>query len=139
MPLDSSLVGRTFPETAPHTVTRDSLDQFSTATAGAPGADVAPPTYPIVLAFEAMQTFLDAEQVELHRIIHGEQRFAHVRPIRLGDVLTAQLSVASLRSIGGNDLVGTRSTVTDADGQLVCTATATLVHRGAEAESEEQA
>ena len=48
-----------------------------------------------------------------------------------GDVLSATLSVASLRQIGGNDIIGTTSELTDADGALVCTAQATLVHRGA--------
>lgn len=135
MPLDPSLVGRAFPPTAAHTVSRESVDRFAAATGGpGPDPDAVPPTYPIVLAFEAMQSFLDAVGVELKRIVHGEQKFAYARPVRVGDVLTAQLEVASLRSIGGNDLVGTTSTVTDADGQLVCTASATLVHRGAEEE-----
>lgn len=135
MSLDQSLVGRAFPPTGAHVVTPESVARFAAATGG-PGPDpaLAPPTYPIVLAFEAMQTFLDAVQVPLHRIVHGEQRFAYVRPVHVGDVLTAQLEVSSLRSIGGNDLVGTTSTVTDADGEVVCTASATLVHRGADEE-----
>lgn len=137
MPLDASLVGRTFPPTAAHPVTQESVARFAAATGG-PRSEPGhlPPTYPIVLAFEAMQTFLDAVGVELQRIVHGEQRFAYVRPLRVGDVLQAQLEVRSLRRIGGNVLVGTASTVTDADGSLVCTATATLVHRGETDEEE---
>ena len=68
--------------------------------------------------------------LELHRIVHGEQRFAYERPIVPGDVLTATLVVSSLRQIGGNDIMGTTSEITDADGVLVCSAGATLVHRG---------
>ena len=41
------------------------------------------------------------------------------------------LTVASLRQIGGNDIVGTVSEFRDAAGALVCTAGATLVHRAA--------
>jgi acyl dehydratase len=89
-----------------------------------------PATFPIVMAFEAMNAFLDDVGVELHRIVHGEQRFAYERPIEVGDELTATLSVASLRQIGGNDIIGTRSEIRDAGGELVCTTTATLVHRG---------
>ena len=44
-------------------------------------------------------------------------------------MLTATLTVAALRQIGGNDIIGTPSAITDADGALVCTAKATLVHR----------
>jgi acyl dehydratase len=47
-----------------------------------------------------------------------------------GDVLTATLTVASLRQIGGADILGTRSEITDADGSVVCTTSATLVHSG---------
>ncbi len=49
-----------------------------------------------------------------------------------GDVLTATLTVSGLRQIGGNDIISTTSEVTDADGALVCTTGATLVHRAAE-------
>ena len=129
MPLDQTLVGRTFPPTSPHRVTEESVAAFAAATGGALEPGEVPATYPIVIAFEAMQTFLDAEQVELHRIVHGEQRFSYMRPVAVGDTLTATLEVASLRQIGGNDIIGTRSTLTDADGEVVCTATATLVHR----------
>ena len=43
-------------------------------------------------------------------------------------MLTATLTVDSLRQIGGADIIGTTSAVADADGALVCTAKATLVH-----------
>ena len=74
-----------------------------------------------MLAFDAMNAFLEAEQVDLSRIVHGEQKFAYERPVAPGDVLTATLTVASLRQIGGNDIIGTTSEITDADGALVCT------------------
>ncbi|WP_372736458.1 MaoC family dehydratase N-terminal domain-containing protein [Nocardioides sp.] len=132
MPVDPSLVGRTFPPTAPHEVTEEALAEFA-AGLGATYDGTAPPTYPIVLAFEAMNAFLEAEHVDLFRIVHGAQEFAYQRPIVPGDVLTATLSVASLRQIAGNDIIGTTSVVTDASGALVCSTSATLVHRGAEA------
>ena len=129
MPVDQSLVGREFPPTTPREVTPDEAGAFASALGGEPGDTVAP-TYPIVLAFEAMNAFLAAEQIDLFRIIHGEQRFAYERPIRLGDRLSATLTVASLRQIGGADIIGTTSAIHDADGALVCTAKATLVHTG---------
>ena len=73
-----------------------------------------------MLAFDAMNAFLEAEALDLFRIVHGEQKFAYERPVVPGDVLTATLTVASLRQIGGNDIIGTTSEVTDADGALVC-------------------
>ena len=130
MPVDQSLVGRTFPPTAAHEVTEDRLRDFADAVGESYDGSTAPPTYPIVLAFDAMQAFLASEQIDLFRIIHGEQRFAYERPIRVGDTLTATLTVASLRQIGGADIIGTTSAINDADGVLVCTAKATLVHTG---------
>ncbi len=133
MPVDPTLVGRSFPPTGPHVVEDGRVREFAAATGTPYDGGAAPATYPIVLAFEAMNAFLEAEQVELFRIVHGEQRFAYTRPIVAGDVLTATLTVASLRQIGGNDIIGTTSEITDDSGALVCTTGATLVHRGPEA------
>lgn len=130
MPIDQTLVGRSFPPTAPYAVSDEALREFVIATGGTYDGGAAPATYPIVLAFSAMNAFLEAEQVDLFRIVHGEQRFTYQRAIEPGDVLTATLSVASLRQIGGADIIGTSSVITDQTGAEVCTGTATLVHRG---------
>ncbi len=134
MPLDQTLVGRSFPPTSPRTVTEPDVQRFATAIGDPESATdgAVPLTYPIVLAFEAMNAFLAAEQVELSRIVHGEQRFAYARPLQIGDTLTATLTVSSLRQIGGNDIIGTASEVRDAAGDVVCTTSATLVHRAGE-------
>ena len=133
MPVDQSLVGKAFPPTEPFTVTAEHVQAFVESVGGEYDGGPAPATYPIVVAFDAMNDFLEAEQVDLFRIVHGEQRFAYERPVVPGDVLTARLTVASLRQIAGNDIIGTSSEVTDADGALVCSTSATLVHRGADA------
>lgn len=130
MPVDQSLVGRQFPPTRPYAVSEEGLREFAAATGGE-YAGRAPATYPIVLAFDAMNAFLESEGVELARIVHGEQKFAYERPIVAGDVLTATLTVSGLRQIAGNDIINTSSEITDDAGSLVCTASATLVHRGA--------
>jgi acyl dehydratase len=116
-------------------VSAEKVREFLAATSGPERAasyagGAAPATFPIVLAFDAMNAFLEAESVDLFRIVHGEQRFSYQRPVVPGDVLSATLTVASLRQIGGNDIVGTRSDITDASGAIVCTTSATLVHRG---------
>ena len=131
MPIDPSLIGRTFPPTRPHEVTESGVRSFAESTGATYAGGPAPATYPIVLAFEAMNAFLEAESVDLFRIVHGEQKFSYERPVVPGDVLTATLRVATLRQIGGNDIIGTTSEITDPDGTLVCSTSATLVHRGA--------
>jgi acyl dehydratase len=132
VPVDQSLAGRTFPPTAPHEVTEDSLSAFAAAT-GTPYAagGPAPATYPIVVAFAAMQELMAEPSVgiELHRVVHGDQRFVHERPVVAGDRVRAELTVEGVRQIAGADIIATTSAITDVDGTLVCTARATLVHR----------
>jgi acyl dehydratase len=133
MPVDQSLVGRSFPPTPPFEVTEERLRAFAAATGSSYDGGPAPATFPIVLAFDAMNAFLESESIDLFRIVHGEQKFAYERPVVAGDVLTAALSVVSLLQIGGNDILGTASEITDATGALVCSTSATLVHRGPDA------
>jgi len=129
MPVDQSLVGRTFPPTRPYVVSEEKVREFVIATGGEYAGGPAPATFPIVLANDSMNAFLDAEAIDLFRIVHGQQSFAYERPVVPGDVLTATLTVSSLRQIAGNDIIGTTSEITDDTGAVVCSAAATLVHR----------
>lgn len=133
--VDSTLVGRTFPPTAPYVVTEERLAEFAAAT-GTPYAEhgPAPTTFPIVVAFAAMRALMDDPGVgiALHRVVHGEQRFSYTRPVVAGDVLVATLTVDSLRQLGGADIIGTRSEIVDEAGAPVVSAYAVLVHRGGE-------
>jgi acyl dehydratase len=133
VPLDPDLAGRSFGPTPGYDVTEDSVRAFAAST-GTPyrAGDPAPVTYPIVVAFEAMTALMADPSVgiRLQNVVHGEQRFGYTRPVRVGDRLTATLSVQSVRSIAGADIITTSSAIADADGALVCTAKATLVHRG---------
>lgn len=128
MPIDDSLVGRAFPPTDPYPVTEEAVSAFAAAV-GTPATPV-PPTFPIVIVMPALLRLLEAEQVELARIIHGDQKFAYERPVAVGDELTATLAITGVRRIGGNDIVRTSAQVTDAAGALVCRTSSTLVHRG---------
>jgi acyl dehydratase len=132
MAVDPSLVGRTFPPTEPYTVSREKILEFARATGSTYDGGAAPVTFPIVVAFAAMTGLMEDPSVgiALHRVVHGEQRFTYTRAIVEGDELSATLSVDTLRQIGGADIIGTRSQIVDANGEPVCTAYATLVHRG---------
>ena len=135
MGVDASLVGRSFPPTAPYLVTEERLAEFAAATGAEYAGGPAPATFPIVVAFRAMRDLMDDPSVgiALHRVVHGEQRFSYTRPVVAGDLLTAALTVDTLRQIGGADIIGTRSEITDEDGSHVVTAYAVLVHRGEDA------
>jgi hypothetical protein len=131
MPVDASLAGRTFPPTEPYAVSAAKIEEFAAATGSQYAEGSAPATFPIVVAFRAMTDLMNDPTVgiELHHVVHGEQRFSYQRPVVAGDTLTATLTVESLRQIGGADIIGTRSEITDETGELVVTAYATLVHK----------
>ena len=73
MPVDESLVGRVFPPTTPYTVSEAKVREFLAATGEQYDGGPAPATFPIVLAFDAMNAFLESEKIDLYRIVHGEQ------------------------------------------------------------------
>jgi hypothetical protein len=140
MAVSPDLAGRTFPPSEPYTVSREKIREFCVAI-GAEAGDEAPPTFPIVVAFEAMQRLMTDPDVgiELHNVVHRDQAFEQVRPVLAGDALTATLTVESTRRAAGTDLIATRTEITDADGELVSTARATLAHRASgEAERAEK-
>ena len=148
MAVNPELQGRVFPPTAPYLVGREKIREFSRAVlstnpinfdveaAKAAGhADlVAPPTFPVVVQ-EATLAQLLAEPdagIDFSRVVHGEQRFTYTRAIVAGDELTATLTVSSVKSLGGHNMVTADSEIVDANGEHVVTAISTLVVRGDE-------
>jgi len=91
------LAGRTFVSPAPYTVSREKIADFCGAVGADPidGGETAPVTFPIVVAFAAMTQLINDPDIgiQLHNVVHGEQRFDQARPIRAGDELTATLTV----------------------------------------------
>jgi acyl dehydratase len=146
MALDRSLVGRSYPPSAVYEVGRAKLAEFAAAVgatdpvhtdveaARAAGhADViAPPTFAIVVSLEAAMAVLDDPDVALDygRVVHGEQKFTHHRPVRAGDRLVATTTIDAARTVAGNDLLTARVDVATEDGEAVCTSTSMLVARG---------
>jgi acyl dehydratase len=146
MALDAGLVGRSYPPSAVYEVGREKIAEFATALgdpdplyrdpvvarrAGHPDV-IAPPTFAIVLSLGAGNVVVEDPDVgiDYSRVVHGEQRFTHHRPIRAGDRLVAAASIDAVRSVAGNDMLTTRVDLTTEDGEPVCTTTSMLVARG---------
>ena len=133
MPLDPSLAGRAFAPTAPYTVSREKIAEFTTAIGADPidGGETAPLTFPIVIAFGAMTQLMTDPDVgiELHNVVHGDQRFEQQRPIRAGDRLSCVVTIDGIREMGGSEILTTRADVHAADGEPVVTAWCSLVIR----------
>ncbi len=146
MPVNESFIGRSYPPTPTYRVSREKIREFANAindqnpayhdveAARALGhADVvAPPTFAIVLSLPAGAQFIaDPEAgVDYSRVVHGEQRFVHTRPIVAGDELQVTLTVENIRVAAGNELITNKSEVKTVDGELVTTAYGVIVVRG---------
>jgi acyl dehydratase len=144
--VDPSVIGRTYPATEPYRVSREKIAEFADAIndpnpmyrdpaaaqrAGYPDV-IAPPTFPIILTLAAgRQAILDPQlKIDYARVVHGEQRFVHNRPVHAGDELQVVVSIEDVRTAAGNDIVTTRGDVSTPDGEHVLTAYSTIVARG---------
>lgn len=94
---------------------------------------VAPATYPAVLQDRALELLLSdgGTVIERKQVLHADERFTYTRPIVAGDELSAELEVTSVRLVRGNAILQAATNVTDAAGEPVVTATATLLIGGA--------
>jgi acyl dehydratase len=148
VPVNPELQGRVFPPVAPYLVGREKIREFARAVfatnpinhdpdaARAAGqADiVAPPTFAVVVQESTLAQLLAEPDsgIDFSRVVHGDQRFSYTRPIVAGDELTATLTIASVKTLGGHSMVTAESEIVDASGAHVVTATSTLVVRGDE-------
>lgn len=146
MAVNPELVRVVFPPTPPYLVGREKVREFARAVfaddpqhvdpeaARALGYSdvVAPPTFAIVIQDLTVQQLLaePGSGIELHRLIHAEQRFAYSRPIVAGDELTATLSITQVRPFGKGAMVTSEARISDAEGEHVVTATSVLLVGG---------
>lgn len=146
MAINQEFIGRTYPPTEVYSVGREKIREFAKAlgesapcyfdveSAQALGYPdlVAPPTFAIIVTLQAGgQVIHDPElALDYTRVVHGEQRFVQHRPIFAGDEITSTVSVDSIRSAAGNDMITVKTQVHATDGELVSTVYTLLVSRG---------
>ncbi|HUZ26021.1 MAG TPA: MaoC family dehydratase N-terminal domain-containing protein [Streptosporangiaceae bacterium] len=146
MAINRDYVGRVYPATEPYEVSRVKIGEFADAigdpnpvyrdvgAARAAGhADViAPPTFAIVISMAGSGGVVADPGLGLNyaMVVHGEQRFEYSRPLRAGDVVTAQATISDIRAVGKLSMLTTRTQIRTVAGEHVCTALSTLVERG---------
>jgi acyl dehydratase len=143
--INLDLVGRIYPPTPVYEVGREKIREFAVAIGDANPAYVdaaharslghrdvvAPPTFAFTVTIEAFRAVMqDAElNLDFSRVVHGEQRFAAIRPIVAGDRLVVVASLETLRTVAGNDMVTTRFDISTEDGEPVATTWSMTVAR----------
>jgi acyl dehydratase len=149
VPVNHEFVGRTYPATPYFEIAREAIRSFAEALAaggpvhpahldtqaaqdlGYPDV-IAPPTMAMIVAHRANFQYTEDPDagIDYSRVVHGEQKFVHHRPIVAGDRLVAVLNVDTIRSAGGHSMVVLRTEISDVEGDAVCTAIGTIVVRG---------
>ncbi|MEV5569463.1 MaoC family dehydratase N-terminal domain-containing protein [Spirillospora sp. NPDC052269] len=145
MAINREFIGRTFPTSDPYEVSRVKIREFADAigdanpvyrdpeaarAAGHPDV-IAPPTFPIVVSLGGGALGDPELGINFAMVVHGEQRFEYVRPVRAGDVVTCTSTITEIKAIGNNEKVDIVTEVRTAEGELVCKSYNTIVERGA--------
>src|SRR5215467_12168772 len=134
--VNTDYIGRTFPASEPYEVSRVKIAEFAVAigdrnplyrdraaaqAAGYPDV-IAPPTFPIEITMAASSAAIGDPGLGI----------TYSRPLRAGDVVTAQSTISGIREVGSLNTVTTETQIQTVDGEHVCTGYSTLVERGAE-------
>jgi acyl dehydratase len=132
---DSWVVGREKVREFARSVKADdpaSLDEKAAAQLGY-DALVAPLTFVTILAKLVQADFMRKVDTgyDTMQIVQVDQRFVYYKPILVGDVLHARMEIESVVERFGADIVVTRNTLTNQDGELVLEAYTTVMgHEG---------
>jgi acyl dehydratase len=149
VPVNEAFVGRQYPPTPFYEIGREAIRSFAEAVAsGAPVHPayvdraaaqalgypdvIAPPTMAMVVCHKANVQYTDDPEagIDYSRVVHGEQKFVHHRPIVAGDRVVAVLNVDSIRGAGGHSMIILRTELTTDSGEPLSTCTGTIVVRG---------
>ena len=117
MGVNPEIAGRVYPPSPAYEVGREKIREFAEAinssdpvhhdpevarAMGYPDV-IAPPTLAVIIAqrSEAQLVTDPAAGIDYARVVHGEERFVHHRPIVAGDLLVATLSVDKVGTADG--------------------------------------
>lgn len=94
---------------------------------------IAPPTFLVSLTMRAEEQLaarVFGGVIDMADVLHREQGFEHVRPVRAGDRLVVSSDVTTTPSPDGRYVLRFRTGVGTEAGEPVCTATTVLVYSG---------
>lgn len=136
MAINTAVAGKTYPSVT-YEVTAEAIRRYAAATnednpAFTGEHPVAPPAFPIVAAESVLAAALfDPElEVNLARLVHGEEDHALHAPIRPGDVLTVQGSLESVETKESGETFTVCTTLTNQDGVLAAEIRSLMFVRG---------
>jgi acyl dehydratase len=126
--MNRALAGKTYP---PQALTLDAgrVAAFAAAV-GHPGGGV-PPTFATALEHAALPSVVGDPELGLDysRVVHGEQEYEWGRPMKVGETLSAEVAIESIRAKGGLEMLTIRTDMRDGGGRTVVIARTTLIVR----------
>lgn len=130
MALNASLVGKRYPPVA-FALEAGRVVAFAAAV-GHVGGGV-PPTFVTAPELEAglANVVTDPELgIDISRVLHGEQEYEWMRPLVVGEALTAEATIEEIRSRSALEFLTVRTDLRDHTGTTVVVGRSRLIVRG---------
>jgi acyl dehydratase len=143
--IDAKFIGKEYPVTE-YEIGREKMKEYAAAVgdmnpmyhdreAGKKnkyGDNIAPPNFAAVYnLMGCAQMFFDAElSLNFAMLVHGEQDFEFIKPVKPGDLVTTTGKIVDIAAKGNNDVIKFEARSTNQDGELVTIGRATFVIRG---------
>ena len=125
--MDRAAEGKTYGPIA-FELSSDRVAAFRTLFGGPPGI---PPTILTAAEFTLLPTIVGDPELALDfaRVVHGSQEYVFHRPLRLGETLSVEARIASIREKGGSGFLTIDMAMRGADGAVVAVARSTMIER----------
>lgn len=137
MPMNRALIGKEYRQLEPFAVTAEAAAAYAAATnanlaAYSGAAAIAPPMFGVAYSIKALSAPLfDPElQVDMMRLVHGDQDMTFLRPVRPGDVISSTSKVLDIADKTTGELLTVAITSTNQRGEAVLEAKSGLFIRG---------
>ena len=143
--IDHKFIGKEYPATE-YEIGREKMKEYASAVqdtnplyhdreAGKNskyGDNIAPPNFAAVYnLMGCAQMFFDPDLgLNMAMLVHGEQEFEFIKPVKPGDVITTNGKIEDISEKGNNDLVVYEGRSVNQDGEVVTIGRATFVIRG---------
>lgn len=110
-------------------ITEERVHAFRDLFGGPPGV---PPTFLTAAEFTVFPQVIGDPDLALdfRSVVHGSQEYEFRRAPQLGETLTVQTRVASIRQKGGTAFLVLEMQMNDIDGEPVAVARSTMIERG---------
>ena len=91
-----------------------------------------PATFATAAEFAVMPEIVGDPELGLDfaRVVHGSEEYSYRRPLQEGEHLTVRARIDAIRELGGNSFLTIVTELVGSDGEVACTAKATMIERG---------